>query len=101
MPLGVGTSHVERIGLPEQGPLALIRGPAQAPNQDSNGGFAMHGYTSNLVGLGLILGAAVGYALGLALTDATTAAIFGAVGAGMGLVLGSAVGTARGGRRTS
>ena len=48
----------------------------------------MHDYTSNLVGLGLILGAAVGYALGLIITDPTTAAIFGAVGAGVGLVLG-------------
>ena len=42
----------------------------------------MHDYTSNPVGLGLILGAAVGYALGLIVTDPTTAAIFGAAGAG-------------------
>ena len=61
----------------------------------------MHDYTSNLVGLGLILGAAVGYALGLILTDPTTAAIFGAVGAGVGLVLGSAIGTNQEGRRPS
>jgi hypothetical protein len=42
----------------------------------------MHGYTSSLVGLGLILGAAVGCALGLILTDLTTAAIFGRRGCG-------------------
>ncbi len=41
----------------------------------------MHDYTSNLVGLGLILGAAVGYALGL--------------------VLGSAIGTNQEGGRPS
>ena len=61
----------------------------------------MHGYTSSLVGLGLVLGAAVGYALGVILTDPMTAAIFGAAGAGVGLVLGSAVGTAQEWRRPS